>query len=175
MTATVEESLELVNGIRPDERDRVVDLLGRLDHRLRSYRSGSVTLLLSVKERESPGQRTTLEARLPGKPAIVATSDRAGFQEAIHEVRDDLISQITDAKNRTEPRNSRSRRSTASTSSAHADSDGLVAWLRSSPTPPASVSVVHGEAGAADSLRRRIEHELSWAATVPVYGDTIDI
>ena len=64
-------------------------------------------MLLRVKERDSPGQRTFLEARLPGKPAIVATSDRAGFQEAIHEVRDDLIRQITDAKNRTEPRNSR--------------------------------------------------------------------
>lgn len=59
--------------------------------------------------------------------------------------------------------------------SAHADSDGLVAWLRSSPSHPSSVSVVHGEAGAADSLRRRIEHELGWHATVPVYGGTIDV
>ncbi len=109
-TATVDESLELVNGIEPAERDAVVESLARLDARLRSFRSGSVRLLLSMKERETPSQHTTLEARIAGQPVIVATSDRDGFEPALHEVRDDLIRQITDAKNRTEPRNNRSRR-----------------------------------------------------------------
>jgi metallo-beta-lactamase family protein len=57
--------------------------------------------------------------------------------------------------------------------SAHADADELIAWLRSAPTPPASISVVHGEPSAADTLRRRIRHELGWAAAVPGHGDTI--
>jgi metallo-beta-lactamase family protein len=56
--------------------------------------------------------------------------------------------------------------------SAHADADGLLAWIRSMPQPPAGVSVVHGEAAAAETLRRRIKHELGWAAGVPWRGDT---
>jgi len=59
--------------------------------------------------------------------------------------------------------------------SAHADSDELVAWLRASPVAPASVSVVHGEAAAADTLRRRIQHELGWQAHVPTVGSTLTV
>ena len=57
--------------------------------------------------------------------------------------------------------------------SAHADSDELMAWLASAPRPPAAVSVVHGEAGAADTLRRRITHELGWPAAVPASGGSV--
>jgi metallo-beta-lactamase family protein len=59
--------------------------------------------------------------------------------------------------------------------SAHADADELVGWLRSAPRPPAGVSVVHGEAGAADTLRRRIRHELGWSAAVPGPGDHVTV
>lgn len=59
--------------------------------------------------------------------------------------------------------------------SAHADSDELVAWLRSAPTAPASVSVVHGEPSAADALRWRIQDELGWSATVPTVGSTVTV
>ncbi|MDZ7676081.1 MAG: MBL fold metallo-hydrolase [Acidimicrobiales bacterium] len=62
---------------------------------------------------------------------------------------------------------------TLDTLSAHGDSDDLLAWLRASPQPPSSVSVVHGEAGAADALRRRVEHELGWPADVPAFGATV--
>lgn len=61
------------------------------------------------------------------------------------------------------------------TLSAHADADGLVGWLRSAPAPPTAVSVVHGEASAADALRRRIRHELGWRAAVPVQGEAITV
>jgi len=59
--------------------------------------------------------------------------------------------------------------------SAHADAGELMAWLAAAPSPPSAVSVVHGEAGAADTLRRRIGHELGWPAAVPGPGDTVDV
>lgn len=59
--------------------------------------------------------------------------------------------------------------------SAHADADGLLAWLRSAPRPPRQVLVTHGEPSAADVLRARIEHELGWAARVPEHGERIDV
>lgn len=104
-TPTVAGSLRLEYGVKPDEFDHVVDMLDRLDERLRSFRAEAVELRLSVKERDEPSQRTTLEAIIAGRPLIVATSDREDLDAALVEVRDDLIRQITDAKNRTEPMN----------------------------------------------------------------------
>jgi metallo-beta-lactamase family protein len=60
-------------------------------------------------------------------------------------------------------------------SSAHADSDGLVAWLRAAPEPPKRVFVTHGEPEAADALRLRIERELGWNATVPDWLQVVDL
>jgi metallo-beta-lactamase family protein len=57
--------------------------------------------------------------------------------------------------------------------SAHADADELIAWLRAAPRAPSGVSVVHGEPDAADTLRRRIQHELGWPATVPWRGEQV--
>jgi metallo-beta-lactamase family protein len=59
--------------------------------------------------------------------------------------------------------------------SAHADADGLMAWLASTPNPPAAVSVVHGEASAAETMRRRIQHELGWSARVPAMGESVEV
>jgi len=109
---TVAETLQLTHGVPPAEFGHVVAALGRLDERLRSFPVGTVELHLGVKERDTPSQRTTLEARIAGRPRIIATSSRRDFDAALAEVRDDLIRQITDAKNRTEPRNSRVRRQT---------------------------------------------------------------
>lgn len=59
--------------------------------------------------------------------------------------------------------------------SAHADADELVAWLGTAERSPYSTSVVHGEASAADTLRRRLRDELGWNASVPVQGDRVQI
>lgn len=56
--------------------------------------------------------------------------------------------------------------------SAHADAPQIEAWLRTLPTPPGQVYVVHGESSAADALRMRIEHGLGWRALVPEHGAT---
>jgi metallo-beta-lactamase family protein len=60
-------------------------------------------------------------------------------------------------------------------SSSHADADELLAWLRQLPAPPRQVFVTHGEPGAADALRFRIEHELGWPAMVPEYRDVEEL
>ncbi len=59
------------------------------------------------------------------------------------------------------------------TASAHADGSQVLDWLRTMPTPPRRVYVVHGELPAADMLRQRIEHQLHWSAEVPEHGDTV--
>ncbi len=111
-TATVDEALRLGGGLEPSERDGIVAHFASLGTRLRSFPSGAVELQVTVKERDTPSQRTTLEAWIAGQPRLVATSTETNLDQALTEVRDDLVRQITDAKNRTEPRNSRLRRDT---------------------------------------------------------------
>lgn len=108
--ATVESSLRLGVGFEADERAHIVDTWSSLTRRLASFPDGAVELDLSVKERETPSQRMVLEARIAHEGHFVATSHRPDVQAALNEVRDDLIRQLTDAKNRTEPRNSRALR-----------------------------------------------------------------
>ena len=59
-------------------------------------------------------------------------------------------------------------------SSAHADANELLGWMRDLPQSPRKVFVTHGEPGASDVLRQRIEHELGWSALVPEHGSTHD-
>jgi ribosome-associated translation inhibitor RaiA len=111
-TATVETSLRLGNGFAQDERGPIVEGWESLDTRLRSFDAGTVDMELSVKERGEASQRTVLEAWISGQTRIVATSSEPDLAQALHEVRDELIRQLTDAKNRTEPRNNPSLRVT---------------------------------------------------------------
>lgn len=110
--ATVESSLRLGHGFDAGEWDRIVEGSGPLTSRLGSFSNGTVELEISVKERGKPSQRTVLEAWIAGQDRLVATSDQPEIDRAIVEVRDDLIRQITDAKNRTEPSNRRTLRET---------------------------------------------------------------
>ncbi len=111
-SASVESSLRLGSGFDADERDRIVAGWGNLTGRLASFRQGTVELELSVKERATPSQRTVLEAWIAGSDRLVATSEQPDLDNALTEVRDDLIRQLTDAKNRAQPRNRRSLRKT---------------------------------------------------------------
>jgi metallo-beta-lactamase family protein len=56
--------------------------------------------------------------------------------------------------------------------SAHADGTQLLGWLKTMPTAPSQVYVVHGERAASDALRGRIARELGWRALVPEHGST---
>lgn len=105
MTTIVADTLRLGHGFHADERTKVVELLGRLDERLRSFGADRVDLTIAVKERDGAAQRTTLEAKLGGMQRMVATSDHEVLEAAVLEVRDDLIRQISDAKHKSEPKN----------------------------------------------------------------------
>jgi metallo-beta-lactamase family protein len=59
--------------------------------------------------------------------------------------------------------------------SAHADRDGLLAWLGALPTPPRQVFVTHGEPVAADALRLAIEERHGWNVTVPEDRQVADL
>lgn len=110
--ASVESSLRLGSGFDAGERDHIVAGWSSLTSRLGSFPQGTVELELSVKERGTPSQRTVLEAWIAGSDRLVATSEQPDLDNALTEVRDDLIRQLTDAKNRAEPRNRRSLRET---------------------------------------------------------------
>jgi ribosome-associated translation inhibitor RaiA len=66
-------------------------------------RAVAVDLLLTVKERETPNQRTTLEATIANWPRLVATSVHAGLDEALADVGGELVRQLTEVKTRREP------------------------------------------------------------------------
>jgi ribosome-associated translation inhibitor RaiA len=110
--ATVESSLRINHGIDPAEREQIVEHWTSLNSRLRSFREDQVVLELSIKDRDTAGQHTTLEASIAGFPRMAATSSDPDFHRALSEVRDDLVRKITDAKTRHEPRNNKHKRDT---------------------------------------------------------------
>lgn len=59
--------------------------------------------------------------------------------------------------------------------SAHADADELIRWAKGFSAPPRRVFVVHGEPQPADTLRRRLDRELGWQATVPRPNEVFDL
>jgi len=59
--------------------------------------------------------------------------------------------------------------------SAHADQDGLLAWLSDIKVPPHSVFVTHGEEKAAESFAKLLTEKTGWKTQVPQYKDTIEL
>ncbi len=59
--------------------------------------------------------------------------------------------------------------------SAHADADGLLAWMRQLATPPRRTFVTHGEPHSSDVLRYRIQHELGWEVRVPEHLEVVNL
>jgi len=59
--------------------------------------------------------------------------------------------------------------------SGHADSDGLMAWMRGLRKAPQQTFVVHGEPQAADALRVRVQDELGWPVRAARHGETAEV
>ena len=56
--------------------------------------------------------------------------------------------------------------------SAHADWQGILAWLGQIPAPQ-WIFITHGEPAAADALRLRLHERLGWQAQVPIHGERV--
>jgi metallo-beta-lactamase family protein len=59
--------------------------------------------------------------------------------------------------------------------SAHADRDGLLAWLSDIRVPPRCVFVTHGEEKAATSFAKLLNERTGWTIKVPQYKDTVKL
>jgi len=59
--------------------------------------------------------------------------------------------------------------------SAHADRDGLLAWLADIRVPPRCVFVTHGEEKAATSFAKLLNEKTGWTVKVPEYKDTVEL
>ncbi len=59
--------------------------------------------------------------------------------------------------------------------SAHADTDGLINWMKAAPRQPRMTYITHGEPESSDALRVRIKRELGWRARVPEHLERVDL
>lgn len=59
--------------------------------------------------------------------------------------------------------------------SAHADYVEILGWLEHFEASPRKTFITHGEPGAADALRRRIEENLGWHTVMPEYRETVQL
>ena len=96
--ANVATCLTVHGTLGESELNSLIEHWAKLDHRLRSFDDGTVKLDLYIKDRDAPGQHLTLEARIVGLPALVATTNERELDHALNVVRDEMIRLIGDAK-----------------------------------------------------------------------------
>ena len=59
--------------------------------------------------------------------------------------------------------------------SAHADRDGLLAWLADIRVPPRCVFITHGEKEAATSFATLLNEKTGWTVRVPEYKESVEL
>ncbi|MFC1987189.1 MBL fold metallo-hydrolase RNA specificity domain-containing protein [Chloroflexota bacterium] len=59
--------------------------------------------------------------------------------------------------------------------SAHADQDGLLAWLSDIRIPPRRVFVTHGEENASASFAKILSEKTGWKTLAPQYRETVEL
>lgn len=91
------DRVQFGGGLREEDRPLVATTLSQLLTRLASV-PREWQMELSVKDREAPGQVTTLEAWIPGKQRLVATSREAELRDALNDVGADLLRQYDKAR-----------------------------------------------------------------------------
>lgn len=95
--ATVADALRVVPQFRGDETEKLVDMLSpSLNQRLARYGADQVEMELSVKDRDTDKQRVVLEAWVAQgrRVKFVATSTETSIDDAVMEVRGDMVTQI---------------------------------------------------------------------------------
>ena len=94
------EQLRIGFGFEESERSRILELLRKLDRQLQRFPAEAVDLELTVKDRDTPAQKVTLEAWLPNMPRVVVTSREHSLRDALMEVREDLWRQLKETLDR---------------------------------------------------------------------------
>jgi hypothetical protein len=93
-TGTLEERLRLGAGFTAADRLRILGALSALTPHLSGWEHDQVDLEVSLKDTEGKDQKVTLQAWLTGRAHLVATSHERDLDNALAEVRRDLIRQI---------------------------------------------------------------------------------
>jgi hypothetical protein len=109
-TGTLAERLRLGVGFAAADRPRVLGALSALAPHLSGWEPDQVDLEVSLKDTGGPDQKVTLQAWLPERVHLVATSHERELDHALADVRKDLIRQIEDERTRREPRERRKTR-----------------------------------------------------------------
>lgn len=94
------DQLRLSGEFDESDRARIVERLSKLNRRLKRFPADGTDLHLTVKDRESGGQKVTLEAWLPKFGHFAATSTEPDLRDALMDVREDMWRQIDDAVNK---------------------------------------------------------------------------
>ena len=97
-TASVATCLQVHGSLTGDEIEAIWDHWVPLDTRIRGYEAAQVVMDLYVKDRDTPSQHLTLEAKIAGLPVLVATTSEPALGHALNVVRDEMIRLVTDAK-----------------------------------------------------------------------------
>jgi ribosome-associated translation inhibitor RaiA len=106
-TPLLASSLRFTGGLHDSERAHVLKVLAPLGKHLARWAADDVDLQLSVKDRDGPEQRVTIEAKLGGFPLLVAKGADTDLDQALHEARKDLIRQVEDERSRRVPKDNR--------------------------------------------------------------------
>jgi ribosome-associated translation inhibitor RaiA len=109
-TGTLERRLRIGAGFTAADRQRILGALSALTPHLSGWEHDQVDLELSLKDTEGPDQKVTLQAWLAGRSHLVAISHERDLDQALAEVRRDLIRQIEHERSRREPTNRRKTR-----------------------------------------------------------------
>lgn len=103
----VVDALRVHGTLHRHEYDELLAHWTKLDQRLQSFVERSITLDLHVHDRDTPAQHVVLDANIGGFPTFVAKASSENLTHALNHVRDEMIRQLGDAKNKSEPRNNR--------------------------------------------------------------------
>lgn len=109
----VAEALQVHGTFHPHERELLIEHWSKLDQRLQSFDGRAITLDLHIHDRDSSAQCVVLEATISGFSPFIAKDSSRDLDASLNRVRDELIRQLSDAKNKTEPRHNRRLRGSA--------------------------------------------------------------
>lgn len=98
--ATLAGCLRIAPEFRPDDKEGILGVLGKLDRRLTRFEARDVEMELSMKDRDKRQQRVTLEAWIGRLGHLVATSKEADLRAALMDVREDMWEAIDKALGR---------------------------------------------------------------------------